>query len=134
MGRNCAEASSTNALVLLNQWCFVADNWLPFLSPLSLSLCVSLCLSPLPLLRHFLSLPCGFCSVVPFRGVTTGVREHTGGIYCSSGAQRRRCYMLYRYTALRIYCKTHTKHTVKGCSKGPCDCFLTGVPNLGRLN
>ena len=42
MGRNCAEASTTNALALLNQWCFC--RWQPaaFSPPVSLSLSAAL--------------------------------------------------------------------------------------------
>lgn len=45
MGCNRAEARTTNALVLLNQWCFVPWQLAAFSLP-SLSLSVSLSLSP----------------------------------------------------------------------------------------
>ena len=114
MGRNRAEASTTNTLGLLNQWCFVAGCL--FLSPLCLFVSL-LC----PYYAIFYLCPVVFCSVVPFRGVTTDVREHTGGIDCSSRAQRWRCCTCRTGTQYRGFT---VKHTVSGCSPGPGDLFF----------
>lgn len=78
MGHNCAKASTANALVLLNQWWFVAGKC-PVFSPACLCSCLSLSDALFVLFLLFCIYPVVFCSVVPFRGVTTNVHEHTGG-------------------------------------------------------
>lgn len=83
--------------------------WQPAAFPLSLAAALSLSLSA-ALITPFSVSTLWFCAQPSPLEVSRPLCVNTPwGIYCSSGAaQRWSCCMLYRYTTLRIYCKTLT--------------------------